>query len=147
MCTVPILLRLWDIAGVHWPDKMDKILNMEDVEEDVNGAPQKQIPQQNNSKKKNSKQEPVTPKTPPKGPSTICVCSGCTRPVNAGYGLSGMHCYRHRNRCQVPSSMPGSKKNSLPREIHWDSCDYDAECLDANRPFCGRGGICVDRRS
>jgi hypothetical protein len=124
MCTSPILIRLRDTVDVQWSDKMNRILNMEDVDE--------YIPQQ----------KPVTPKKL----SPICACSGCARPMNVGHGPSGMQCYRHRKRCQTPSSMPGSRKDSNPRNIRWDTCEDDTECLDVTRPFCGKGGICIDKR-
>jgi hypothetical protein len=127
MCTSPIMIRLRDTRDVLWSERMNRILNMEDVEE---YAVQQKAP----------KKKPTTPKKA----RLICTCSDCTRPRNAGYGPSGTQCYRHRKRCQTPSSMKPGSRNS--RKVRWDTCENDTECLDVTRPLCGKGGVCVGKR-
>ena len=129
MHTRPIRIRLLDTVDVRWSDTMNRILNMEDVEE--------YAPPQQASRKK--------PETPKKS-APICACSDCTRPRNIVHDPSGTRCYIHRKTCQTPSSMPGSRKDRNPRTLRWETCEDDTECLDVTRPFCGKGGICIDKR-
>lgn len=142
MCTQPIRIRLRDIPDVRWSDKLNRILNGEEEEQLVPDEPTR--PQ-----KKTSKQKLGAPKAPQKKPPLValCACLSCTRPINRGYGSSGLVCYKHRgDKCIVPSSTPGSRKKSSPHRIQWDTCGSDTDCHNLTRPFCARDGICVNRR-